>query len=577
VRDVSLRRLYLDTALADVPRLLGAIDRNPLRPTYGCLDREFWHYRTASFPSGMHQEGVLALALIYSTPAPGNRWYGEPRLRQWAAAGVAFAARSSHADGSCDDYYPFERALGAAVFSLQAAARTCRILGLCEPQLLDWLQRRADWVLKHDESGRLSNHHALAALGLWHVGQLPGLERFREAARQKLLDLLASQHEEGWFEEYGGADPGYQTLTIDCLAKLRREMADLPEAGPLDEALHRAVGFARWFLHPDGSFAGPYGSRGTSHFFPHGMELLSPSDPNAADLADGHLAALARGRQAHFSDDRLYVHRTANLLEAYRDWSPDRPEPDWAWNQPQTRYFAGAKLLADHRCDTQTIISAARGGVFRQFRPSQPVVTDVGLIVRTAEGRLAVSSLHDCRRPVEMTLEGRTTGPQETASSATDSTGASASVSGVSMTIDADLHWVRFETATPVKQALLHLGMTTVGRFCRTLVRKLLQRRVITGRRRAPIRLTRRLELRPSAGETPVGTAPGPWLRVIDEIVLTDARTRVAALHFASDLEPVYVAASDVYQDSVLQPWTDLGDYVEPLNRDRRVTIVREF
>ena len=37
------------------------------------------------------------------------------------------------------------------------------------------------------------------------------------------------------------------------------------------------------------------------------------------------------------------------------------------------------------------------------------------------------------------------------------------------------------------------------------------------------------------------------------------------------------VAATGVYQDAVLHPWTDLDNYVESLNRDRRVTIVREF
>ena len=122
-RNSALRTLYATAAMADVPRLLGAIDRNPYRRTYGCLDRQFWHYRTAAFPSEMYQEGALPLALVYATMLPGNRWYGNPRLRELAVAAIRFAAESSHADGSCDDYYPFARAFGAAVFSLQATAR----------------------------------------------------------------------------------------------------------------------------------------------------------------------------------------------------------------------------------------------------------------------------------------------------------------------------------------------------------------------------------------------------------------------------------------------------------------------
>jgi len=147
-RDRTLRNLYLTAALADVPRLLGAIDRNPYRPTYGCLDRQFWHYRTASFPSQMYQEGALPLALVYATKLPGNRWHGDRRVRELAVAAIRFAARSSHADGSCDDYYPFERALGAAVFSLAAAAEAYRLLDPHDEEILAWFERRCRWLIR---------------------------------------------------------------------------------------------------------------------------------------------------------------------------------------------------------------------------------------------------------------------------------------------------------------------------------------------------------------------------------------------------------------------------------------------
>ncbi|MEE9603599.1 MAG: hypothetical protein V3V75_09855, partial [Thermoguttaceae bacterium] len=309
LRNSALRTLYATTAMADVPRLLGAIDRNPYRRTYGCLDRQFWHYRTAAFPSEMYQEGALPLALVYATMLPGNRWYGNPRVRQLAIAAIRFAAESSHADGSCDDYYPFERAFGAAVFSLQATARAYQILELDDPKLLKWFKRRADWIAGHGESGKLANHQALAALGLLRVAQITGLDSYRRAAQQSIGTLLDWQSDEGWFEEYGGADPGYHTLTIDCLAKYAKLSGDTT----LDEPLRKAVDFARWFLHPDGSYAGEYGSRGTFHFYPHGMELLAADNPYAVELADGFLQGLAAGKSASFGDDRMFIHRLGNL------------------------------------------------------------------------------------------------------------------------------------------------------------------------------------------------------------------------------------------------------------------------
>jgi hypothetical protein len=553
-RDPALRRLYLDEALAQIPRLLGAIDRNPYRPTYGCLDRQFWHYRTAGFPSGMYQEGALPLAIVYATPLPGNRWHCDPRVRELAVAAIRFAARSSHADGSCDDYYPFERALGAAVFSLQAAAAAYRILALDDPELVAWLRRRARWVAAHDESGRLANHQALAALGLLRVGEITGEAEHRTAADRRLQTLLSWQSDEGWFEEYGGADPGYQTVTIDCLAKIRRMTGD----ETLDEPLGRAVRFARSFLHPDGSYAGEYGSRGTYHYYPHGFELLARENPDAAELAEGALRGIAAGNQAFFSDDRLFAHRLASFLEAYADWSPETPAAP-AEPLPPVRCFRRAGLIVCHTSDAHTVISTARGGVFKHFAgdhaAGNPVVTDAGLIVETSDGRVAVSQMHDLSRVVESpALDGDPLSHP------------------FPLAVSGPLHYCRFETATPLKQAVFHVATATAGRWCRTLVRRLLQRRLITGRRGCSIRLHRRFEWLPADA-----SRRRPGLRVTDTIELTSPRVHVRRMSFGVDHQTAYVAASNVYQASVLRPWTDLQSYIESLNARRTVTIVREF
>lgn len=535
-RDPRRRQLYLE-ALRQIPRLLGAIDRNPFHQTYGCFDRQYWHYRTASFPSEMYQEAVLPLAMVYATPLPGNRWHGEPRLKELAVAALRFSARASHRDGSCDDYYPYERALGAAVFSLQAATRAYELLHLNEPDILASLEQRADWIARHNETGKLANHHALAALGLARLAKLTGEQKWLPAAQDRIQRVLAWQSSEGWFEEYGGADPGYQTVTIDALAKLRRLLGD----ERLDEPLRRAVAFARLFLHPDGSFAGEYGSRGTYHFYPHGFELLAAQNAAAADLADGFLMALTNGRVASFDDDRMYVHRLANLLEAYVDWSPQRPETQPETAQPDCRFLPHAGMLVHRARASMTVVEAARGGVFKRFAGGRLGHTDAGLVIETTDGRQAVSQCHDRQREVTWLETGE-------------------------LTIDGRLHWIQHETATPLKQALFHVAMLTFGRWCRGLIRKLLQRRLITGRRECPIRHTRRFNF-----------AADGSCRVTDHIELLDDSIRLRRMAFASDLQAAYVAAANVYQESVLQPWIDLDDSVEELNRERRAVIAREF
>ena len=543
-RDPSRRSLYLEAAMKDIPRLLGAMDRNPYRATYGCLDRQFWHYRTSDFPSEMYQEGVWPLALVYAHPLPGNRWFHSARVRELAIAGVRFTARSCHRDGSCDDYYPFERALGAAVFSLNAAAQTYRLLELDDSCLLRWFRLRADWLLSNGESGRLANHHALAALSLLRVAEITGVAEYREAAEAKLRRVLAWQSPEGWFEEYGGADPGYQTVTIDCLVQCRARL----NAAWLDEPIRRGVAFCRWFLHADHSYGGEYGSRGTYHFYPHGFELLATENGDAADLADGFLEALAAGKQAHFDDDRLFAHRLGNLIEAWLDWSPERAISAYA--PPRRRqFFSQAQILVDETPARQTIASAARGGAFKHFdrQAEQHVAGDAGLIVELDDGQVAVSQSHDLGRQVDWQ-------PERSA-----------------LRVGGALHYASFETATPLKFMVLRMIMISIGRYCRTLVRRLLQKRVITGRRAAPVRLTRSIELL----EPPENDRPA--LRVTDRIELLHRRARVRRMAFGVDHQAAYVAASGVYQDSVLEPWSDLSSYVDRLNTQRSVTIVRQW
>jgi hypothetical protein len=593
-RDPAARDRYLHAALAYIPRLLGAIDRNPYRPTYGCLDRQFWHYRTSAFPSEMYQEGALPLALVATTRLPGNRWRGQPRVQQLAVAATRYAARSCHRDGSCDDYYPFERALGAAAFSFTAATEACRLLGLNDAELLVWLRRRADWLIRHDESGRLANHQALVALGLARFARLTDDVKYAQAAEARVERVLSWQSPEGWFEEYGGADPGYQTVTIDCLAKYQRlaaptnparqrgsggrPLAAVSGVAPslarrLDESLKRAVAFARLFLHPDGSYGGPYGSRGTYHFYPHGMELLAGEYADASDLADGFLCALATGRQAYFDDDRMFAHRLGNLIEAYLDWSPQRTVPRHAEEAPdasgssltpalalvgrggyempatgKTVWLPQAGLLVRRTPLEHTVISAARGGVFKHFSGSRSPVTDAGLVVELADGRLAVSQQHAAGQLArEVCCDCENGEPR--------------------LSITGPLHFVRWETATPLKQALLHVATCAVGRFCRTAVRWFLQRRLITGRREAPLWLARTFEWGDDRDT----------VRVTDTIELTSSRVTVRRMSFGTDHEAAYVAATGVYQESVLGPWTDLADYVAELNERRRVTIVREW
>ncbi len=378
------RDWYLFEAVRGVPRILQMLDRNPFSPTHGCFDREHWHYRTADFPCGMNEEFVLVLALAWATEHPQNPFFKNPRLRELIEASLRFAAKSARPDGSCDDYFPFEKARGAAAFSLYATTESYQLIGLKDDALPSFFARRGDWLLNHEESGKLANHQALGALALQNVHTLTGEARFRggmEALRDRALSW---QHSEGWFQEYEGADPGYQTCTIAFLAKLRQKTGD----ARLTEPLQRAVQFAAHFMHPDGSYGGEYGSRNTHHFYPHGMELLARESPKALQMAELFLRKALPCRTRYFNDDnRMCAHYVYDWFQAWRDYAdvPGRSQVA-CLSEPQTAWFAEAGLLVERDARRCAVVAAHKGGVIKVTGETGPIYADTGPMVQLEDG-----------------------------------------------------------------------------------------------------------------------------------------------------------------------------------------------
>ena len=151
------------------------------------------------FPCGVMQEMVLPLALVCANEYPGNRYHGVQRMREIAEAAVRYMAKSSHADGTCDDYFPFERAMGALVFSLYSASETYQVLGMEDDQVRPvHPPRPPPRGRKRDR--RLSNHQALAALAAYNIYKITGDDRARRIAEDRVEMTLSWQNQdEGWF------------------------------------------------------------------------------------------------------------------------------------------------------------------------------------------------------------------------------------------------------------------------------------------------------------------------------------------------------------------------------------------
>ena len=528
------RNLFAREALAQIPKILTLLDRNPHSPTYGCFDRSFWQYKLIDFPSGMSQEFVYPLALAYYTEIDNNPFYYQPVIIDWVEAGILYAVKSSHRDGSCDDYFPFERAGGAAAFSLLACIESYTLMGLNNPEILRFFVKRADWLAHHQESGRLTNHQALIVLCLELLSRLLKNDRWDKVKQARLEQVLAWQNPEGWFQEYEGCDPGYHTLTISCLARVYQ----LNPSNRLKDALAKAVILASQFVHPDGSYGGEYTSRNTYNFFPHGFELVGKWMPEALTINDRFLQGLAEGLAPCYADDRIIGHHTWNYLLAWRDYLPNRPEIKP--HPPGRFWLEEGGILIDRRNQTELYLALNKGGVFKLFRNGKLIASDTQFSLQVQEGNKIKNAVGHLVSNYQTSVEEN------------------------EIFIQGSLGWAKQKQMNPLNLMILRVVMLSVGRFFPNLIRKLLQKILITGKKSAPFRFQRRLQWQ-----------NGRW-QISDELSAA-SWNKVISAGIGVDQTSIYVVMSRTFQKGQLHPWLDLTNKIKRLSSDQVLKLQRDF
>src|SRR5581483_6991841 len=117
---------------------------------------------------------------------------------------------------------------------------------------------------------------------------------------------------DGFFLEYGGADPGYQSVTLACLAHLAKTR---PERAPaIEAAAKRGADALRGVVREDGTYEWRTTRRRTQFLYPSGLVRFAP------DLAARFERGLEQGRviEPAWLDDRYFLHLAADFLFAAR-------------------------------------------------------------------------------------------------------------------------------------------------------------------------------------------------------------------------------------------------------------------
>jgi hypothetical protein len=394
---LSTDRLRLAAETAAI-RALSDQDRDPASPTRGCFDRRYWAWKLVDYPEATFQRHVYPLTMLVQDPA--SRFYNRADVLDAIEAGLRFAVSIQHRNGSFDQAFPFEQSWGATAFLLQPliAAFECvrPQLGRDEDLIASALSASATFLRRQRERhGRITNHLAGGAQSLYAAGRVLGDANAMAAAGDLVAEILASQSAEGWFPEYDGADPGYQTLCLHYLAEISRVAAS-PE---LSRALDRALEFLQWFVHPDGTLGGVYGSRRTRIAYLGGFALLSKEFPLAAAMTRALTTAAADELSVTVQtvDAGNLAPLLTSLVRALSvPMDMTSPVPALPRDRASARVdFADAGLHIRSSSSYYAVVGSRNGGTLTVFDRStrECVRDDGGYVGELSDGRLVTSQV----------------------------------------------------------------------------------------------------------------------------------------------------------------------------------------
>jgi hypothetical protein len=334
-------------------RWLNQIQLNPGSRTYGCADREYWAWKIKDFPNGTWQGGLSGFL-----DSKELIDLSEQEIESICIAvikGTRFIQRSN---GSFEEAYPRESSYavtGLVLFELlYSRLRYPKYFSKCEADFtLITGKARAFLEKAREGHGLIANHICTTVTALEMYDFWKARQSWRPSKR--LLEFLVLiNSEEGWFPEYGGADPGYQTLLNSYLIRfLDTVNSNAPE---IRETLKRSLEFCSLFCYPTGAFAGEIGSRGTSIVYPAG---LIGSETKLATWFFSKYMANIGGVQPLTVDDN-------NFVPLFNSWSYLRKSQislPVATTDHGENHFVKAGLFVKRDDQTHLVVSARTGAV----------------------------------------------------------------------------------------------------------------------------------------------------------------------------------------------------------------------
>jgi hypothetical protein len=388
-----IKEIISKEILNNFPRILGMINKNPIDDLCGSFDRDYWAWNFKDYPNLSLQSGIYLVALLWNTDFDGNIYYKDEEILNCIKKSLSFWIRNQKKNGSFDQCYYNERSYGTTSYTLIAILKTYPIIvefltDSEEKAVLSTINKASTFLLKHSEKyGMISNHQAQYMYVFLLLKKFLNNDLFETKCRKIITFLHSFQDEEGWFIEYEGVDIGYLSQTIYYLSLCYKMTNDKT----IFKMLQKAIEFYSYFVHPDGSAGGVYGSRYNENFYPAGFAIMGAE----IDLADKILRFCINKENGNIllsvldpeNQIRLMTNYMEALISLTHEEQPYEKKLPCEQDKVQ-KLFKDAGIYINGDKYFYTIISIKKGGSTQIYDKiiKKPLIIDPGYILSFSNG-----------------------------------------------------------------------------------------------------------------------------------------------------------------------------------------------
>ena len=269
-----MKKIYTEKINAVLPRILSFYNKNYIDQNLGNGDRFRWAWGLIDYTNSTYVCSMFGLSCLikYNFFKKNEDEIFETIDNMFC--NLKYIIKKNY---GFNESFPNEHSFCVTALVAEAALGTLENLNnyLTKVKIQKYKEICTSIILKLNKLSEnhafISNHLATAALAYCRYWKLTKNNYYKLKYEKLLNKILDNQSKEGWYKEYDGFDPGYESLSINYLSQIYK----ITKNKKLYKSLKKSCNFIKLFFLSNNNFGGIYGSRCTEFLFPGGFEIVN--------------------------------------------------------------------------------------------------------------------------------------------------------------------------------------------------------------------------------------------------------------------------------------------------------------